>query len=233
MDVSCVRTRLVPMFNIRILGYLTLINFIVQPVFAGELSATLGVTSDYVFRGVSLTDGPALQGSIDYTFENGFNIGTWSSNYDFDTATNQEVDLYIGYSRSLSKSNTLVAGASRYTFLDEHEVDYGEYHVGLSHENLDARIWYATDYGGSTSDAQYYELGFNTSFLNDIALELRTGYSVFDAALDIEDYTDLSVAIRKSFYQFDTELKFTDTDQDQYGDRDEARLIVSISTTFQ
>lgn len=168
-----------------------------SPLQAGDLSTTLSLTSDYVFRGVSLTDGPALQGSVDYAFDNGFYIGSWTSNYDYDSAAGRELDFYLGYSLPLSNDFTLSASASRYTFFDEHEIDYNEYKAGLSRGALDAKAWYAIDYGGSNSDAQYFEVGVNSTLPMDISLEVRAGHSVFDSQIGINDYSDFMIAAKK------------------------------------
>ena len=200
---------------------------------ANDLSATLTLTSDYVFRGISLTDGPALQGSIDYAFDNGFNIGSWTSNYDYDSPADQELDYYMTYSRGLNNDITLSAGASRYTFFHEHEIDYNEYQLGLSHGPLDVKAWYATDYNGLNGDAQYYEFGFNSELPMDVSLELRVGHSVFDTKIGINDYTDFLLSAKKTFGRFDSEIRLTDTDENQFGDREDFRILVSVSTTFQ
>jgi uncharacterized protein (TIGR02001 family) len=202
-------------------------------LYANDLSATLSLTSDYVFRGVSLTDGPALQGSIDYAFDNGFYIGSWTSNYDYDSATDRELDYYLGYSRLLSDDITLSASASRYTYFDEHEIDYNEYQLGLSRGALDAKAWYAIDYGGSGGDAQYFEVGFNSALPMDVSLELRAGHSIFDSQIGINDYSDLVISAKKTFGRFNSEIRLTDTDGNQFGDREDTRVFVSVSTTFQ
>lgn len=47
---------------------------------ASPLSFNVGVTSDYLFRGVSQTHGrPAIQGGIDYLHGSGFYVGAWAS----------------------------------------------------------------------------------------------------------------------------------------------------------
>lgn len=53
------------------------------------LTGNLAVTSNYVFRGLTQTDGkPAVQGGIDLTFTNGFYLGTWLSNISWYTDQN-------------------------------------------------------------------------------------------------------------------------------------------------
>jgi uncharacterized protein (TIGR02001 family) len=53
------------------------------------VTGNLAVTSNYVFRGLTQTDGkPALQGGIDLTFTSGFYLGTWMSNISWYTDQN-------------------------------------------------------------------------------------------------------------------------------------------------
>jgi len=64
------------------------------------LSANLGVQSNYYFRGITQTnDGAAVSGGIDYNHDSGFYVGTWLSNVDFNSSSNEsvEVDGYAGY----------------------------------------------------------------------------------------------------------------------------------------
>jgi uncharacterized protein (TIGR02001 family) len=66
----------------------------VSPAPTPEHSVTgnLGVVSQYVFRGLSQTDGkPAVQGGIDYVHSSGFYLGTWLSNISWFTDQNAGV----------------------------------------------------------------------------------------------------------------------------------------------
>lgn len=61
-----------------------------------DLSATIGGTSDYIFRGVSQTgEQPAFQASVDLTYGI-FYAGIWGSNTDLGANDNAELDLYAG-----------------------------------------------------------------------------------------------------------------------------------------
>ena len=53
-----------------------------EPAPPYTLTFNLGLYSEYMFRGVSLSDGPALQGGIDLGHSSGFYVGTWWSNID-------------------------------------------------------------------------------------------------------------------------------------------------------
>jgi uncharacterized protein (TIGR02001 family) len=53
------------------------------------VTGNLAITSNYVFRGLTQTDGqPAVQGGIDLAFTNGFYLGTWMSNISWFTDQN-------------------------------------------------------------------------------------------------------------------------------------------------
>lgn len=53
-----------------------------EPAPPYTLSYNLGLYSHYMFRGVEYSDGPALQGGIDWAHSSGFYLGTWASNLD-------------------------------------------------------------------------------------------------------------------------------------------------------
>lgn len=59
------------------------------PAPAPALTANIGLVSDYVFRGLTQTNGkPAIQGGFDYTHSSGFYVGTWLSNISWFTDQN-------------------------------------------------------------------------------------------------------------------------------------------------
>lgn len=62
-----------------------------------NISANIGVVSNYMWRGVTQTqDGAAVQGGLDFTHESGFYMGTWASNVDFnDEGAPQEVIIPV------------------------------------------------------------------------------------------------------------------------------------------
>ena len=74
-----------------------------------SLSGNMGIYSQYVFRGVSQTDGkPALQGGFDYSHSSGLYAGTWMSNVSwlrdagaYQGGASLEMDFYGGYKGSI------------------------------------------------------------------------------------------------------------------------------------
>lgn len=112
------------------------------PLAAANFSSTLAFTTNYMFRGISNADGPAVQGSMDYTY-NGFFAGAWGSNTEFSDA-NFEIDFYGGYRFSYTGLDFTLQGLYyMYPGEDESgsegfdpigvEADYGELNLGVSH----------------------------------------------------------------------------------------------------
>jgi uncharacterized protein (TIGR02001 family) len=93
-----------------------------EPASPHTLTANIGLTSNYVFRGISQTAGePAIQGGFDYTHASGLYLGTWGSNVSWltgfqgYTSGSMELDLYGGYRNTIGPVSYDV-GAIRYMY---------------------------------------------------------------------------------------------------------------------
>ncbi len=118
---------------------------------AGDLSANISVTNNYVWRGLTQTSNEtALQGGIDYAWDNGFYVGTWLSNVSYEqddvaaldaTATDEEVaaaqeavqdafsyehDLYFGFAGEFGGGVSYDIGYLYYNYDSQAEFDFGE-----------------------------------------------------------------------------------------------------------
>lgn len=91
-----------------------------------EISANIGVVSDYRFRGISLSGrDPAIQGGIDVTTASGFFVGTWASNVANTGGSHMELDLYGGYAGSAGGLD-YSAKVLGYVYPGGHGVNYVE-----------------------------------------------------------------------------------------------------------
>jgi len=77
---------------------LLLLTMVSLPTFA-SVSANVSFASDYIWRGMTQSDGPAVQGGFDYASDGGFYAGLWGSNvnFNYDPGAGSELDLYFGY----------------------------------------------------------------------------------------------------------------------------------------
>lgn len=132
-------------------------------VAVAEVSMTVGMVSDYVYRGTAL--GPAgAYGSIDYA-SGGFYAGIWAISDTYSTAGDSsiEYDLYLGY-------DTEVAGVGVSVGYVAYEYTYGdgaedEYTLGLSYGPVsvgyaDGELADGTDYDYTTLSADVGAFSF-------------------------------------------------------------------------
>jgi len=86
------------------------------------VTGSLGGTSDFVFRGLSLTRGkPAAQGSIDVEFPKEFYIGAFAATCDPNPGPSPplELDVWAGRYWRMSKDFSGDLRVSQYTYLDD------------------------------------------------------------------------------------------------------------------
>lgn len=176
------------------------------PVFAQAASPNtyswnLGLTSNYIFRGISQTGGkPAVQGGFDYGHESGLYAGTWLSNIswleDFGTYSRSslEWDFYGGFKRNIGSSdfyfdvgtiyyyypgskNTSVRGSAPPAQV--YSANTWELYGGLGWKFLGVKYSYAlTDYFGAQPTGQKTDGTWYLDFFANYAIP-NTGFAVF------------------------------------------------------
>jgi uncharacterized protein (TIGR02001 family) len=214
---------------------------------AGEFSSTITATTDYDFRGVSLSaKDPALQVSLDWAADSGFYVGAWASNIDSgpDVDGDLELDLYGGFSGETAGGLGWDVGLVWYLYPDssasatkEKIADYPEIYAGISYGPFELKQWYSNDLFGADVDGLYTEANASFELPAGFTLGLHLGYNYGDA-FDGFEYLDYSVAVGYTLGNFDLELKYTGTDlsgQDKITDdvfNTEGRVIFSVSTTL-
>jgi uncharacterized protein (TIGR02001 family) len=83
-----------------------------------SISGNVALTSDYRFRGISLSAGDfALQGGIDLVHESGVYVGAWASSIQGGTPYGEvELDIYAGWSGMVAEGVTVDAGLLYYIY---------------------------------------------------------------------------------------------------------------------
>lgn len=107
-----------------------------EPAGPVTVSGSVGLVSDYRFRGVSQTDkGMAIQGGITATHESGIYVGTWASNlagWGQFGGSNMELDVFGGYAIPLGGA-TLDVGLTWYMYPSgSDKTDFAEPYVKVS-----------------------------------------------------------------------------------------------------
>ena len=122
-----------------------LVSMLAIPSFAA-VSANVSFASDYVWRGMTQSDGPAIQGGFDFEAESGFYAGIWGSNVNFNDGAGSELDYYAGYGFSLGDVGVDI-GAPDYT-----EFSYAFGPVSVAYGEYD-------DYGDNTTVSYGFTCG--------------------------------------------------------------------------
>ena len=160
--------------------------------FAG-VSANVSFTTDYIWRGMTQSDGPAVQGGFDYEADSGFYAGFWGSNVNFNNGNGQELDYYAGYGFSLGDVGVDV-GYITYDYPDsDPDLKFEEIYLGFSFGDLgltyasgqdEAPDYIEVSYGigpVSISYGDYDEYGENTLISYGFACgSYECGISLYD-----------------------------------------------------
>lgn len=201
---------------------------VAAPAFAGA-TGNVGVFSDYVFRGITQTGGPAVQGGLDYSTDVGLYAGTWISNVDFGTAATYETDVYGGYAGKAGDFGYDV-GAIYYYYRGDNPTNTVEYYAGGSFNIVSAKFYY-TPNAFSSGDSAMYVTGSAAFPLSDsLTLTPQVGYSFgdyFDSTKEILDYSLTLAKALEGGFTFSFGLTGTDRD----GTTDET-LVVGLKKSF-
>lgn len=192
---------------------------------AAEVSFSGNVTlaTDYIFRGISQTDGPAIQGGFDVEFSNGLYAGIWASNLDFGDDADIEVDYYAGYAGAFNEKFGYDIGLIYYSYPSSDAASAGDYDYveiagSLSYDfgvvSTTFGLNYSDDYYAGSGSSTFAYVGADMPLANDFALNFNFGSQSIDdtAAFGTPDYNVWNFGASKSVGGFDFALVYTDTD---------------------
>ena len=101
---------------------------------AVEISSNVGLSSDYIWRGMTQTTGDiAVNGGFDLSTDNGFYFGTWASNAGGKDANySMELDIYIGFSGEMAENMTYDVGYISVIYPGQDSADFEEAYIGFN-----------------------------------------------------------------------------------------------------
>lgn len=208
----------------RLLCYLIIAVFVGSLPLFGQWSFQATATSDYVWRGFSLSDEqPALQGGAEYFHKWGLFAGAWASNVDIDDDANLEGLAYVGYVRPVWKFD-LEVGLNVYAFDGDQDRDFSEAYVGGSYRALTVKGYYDFE-----RENLYGEVALSFDLGSKWFMNMQGGYTDNDNGFSYEDYR---IGFGKTvWWDLDIELAYVDTDIDDL-EVAEARAVLSVTKTW-
>lgn len=192
----------------------------------GALTGNVGLTSNYIFRGISNSDDHvALQGGLDYAHDTGFFLGTWASSVDFNDGPGNEAqiewDLYGGYAKTWN-GVTFNGKFLYYLYPGVHGArarayDYWELQGTVSGElagfSLAANIAWANDFYGASGDGIYIQGNVSYPFAQYFAIEGHIGHQSIDdnTRFGAPSYADWSLGVSATYQGLKLGVYYIDT----------------------
>lgn len=187
-----------------------MLGIVSLPTFAA-VSANVSFTTDYIWRGMTQSDAPAIQGGFDYAADNGFYAGIWGSNVNFNNGAGSELDYYFGYATEVGSVGVDV-GYISYEYIDSTpDATFDETYLGLSFGDLGVSFAFG--------DYDYTEVS----------------YALGDVSFSYGDYdgygSNFLISYGFSCGSYDCGLAYSDFSDDGYG-ADEDALVFSVSASL-
>jgi len=209
-------------------GLLMAGTMLATPALAADIEGNIGVTTDYIWRGMTQNDGgTSASGGLDVSFDSGMYIGTWvgdTAGTDYGT---QEVDYYIGYAGE-SGSISYDVGYLMYTYPSSQataDVDFSEVYFTVGTGPVSLSYYYLADAeGADAGDSEYISLDYETSLSDDWGLALHYGDYTGDFS---SEASDISITVSKG----DFALSLVTTDG-LTGVDDDMRFVASWGIGF-
>lgn len=142
-------------------AYALSLAWLLAPAAQAQLSGSAGLLSNYLYRGISLSDGkPAARLALNYDGASGWYAGGQAVNGQLAVEQHRSAQWtgYAGYAQRLPSGLAWEAGMTAYAFPHHSNWSYRELYVGLSGETLSGRLHYSPDYLGLGERTLYGEL---------------------------------------------------------------------------
>ena len=178
------------------------------------LSANVGATSNYLWRGLEQTKGnSAISGGIDYSATSGFYIGTWVSNADWSDGMSYELDIYGGFAGA-ADSFAYDIGFVHYVYPDSSDdVDFTEINASISVGIFTfGYAVLANAEGADFGDDSYLSVDAEFDVTSEVGLAFHLGKGTDDFYAG-EAFIDYGASINKNGFTFGiskTDLKDDD-----------------------
>lgn len=208
-------------------------------------TGTVTGTTDYMFRGISQTDGHGtVQGSLEWNHTSGIFLGVWASGLDFpaDPDAEVEIDFYGGYKHAITDKTTATLKFIYYHYPDAFfdESNYFEAMVGLSHNydwiSVSASAFYSPDYFFESGDGVFLTAGASIPATSWISVSGNVGYQWIDEnpTFGTPDYLtwDFGVTLTYEFATLDVRWIDTDLEENEcFGTTDlcDGRIVATLS----
>ena len=203
------------------------------------VTANIGFTTDYIFRGIAQTShNPAIQGGIDYAHSSGLYAGVWGSNVSWIAdsgavatgSVTMELDTYFGFRNSFADDFSYDVGFIRYNYLGKYtpvagfaKADTDEIYGAIGYKWLTAKYSYGLGQFltvPGASGTSYFELNANVPVADTgITVGAHVGKQTYKGASAAASaaaglsptYSDYKLSASKDLSGYVVSLAYTST----------------------
>jgi uncharacterized protein (TIGR02001 family) len=196
---------------------------------AAEISANVGATTDYIWRGNTQASGDvSFSGGLDIDFGNGFAAGTWvgslGGNRDVDDdSANYEADLYASYSTEVSGLGLELGYISyMYPGAADSTLDFADVYVSAALGSASVSYYVlasAEDTDVDADEGTYVSVDYELALNEELTLALHYGMEDYKNS---ESDEDTSISLSKG------DMTFTVSSDEG----DDTRAIISWGQSF-
>ena len=167
-----------------------------------ETSTNIGLSSDYLWRGISQSNShAAISAGIDYKNNNSFYLGSWISSLD---KGNYELDVYSGFAFEINDIAYDIGVISyQYPKINDYfsevyiNADFGLFNTAVAY-TIDSKDNETAEF---SSGDLYLSLVKNFKLAKELELNLLLGHYAFKHG-NGDDYNHLNISIRKDNFAF-------------------------------
>ena len=189
-----------------------------------SLSGNVGLTSDYIWRGMTQNDGDtSVNVGLDADLGNGFYVGTWAATVDMTAASpgaTLEHDYYGGYTFELGGIGVDI-GAIQVIYNGTSDIDFSENYIALS---LPMNVGFHYSEGDELGD--YSEISWGM----DVGVgSFAIAYGDMDSSnAGLDGGTNTTFGYSMAAGDFTVDLSYSDFSADA-ADSDQDALVLTIS----
>ncbi|OXE36073.1 MAG: hypothetical protein CGW95_09975 [Phenylobacterium zucineum] len=200
------------------------------------VSFNIGAASDYMFRGVSQTDGQGqVFGGVDVAMGQAY-AGTWVSNVDFNNGTNMEYDFYAGYKPQVGPV-AFDLGVIYYGYANKPsgpDEAYWEAKVAgsvpVGKGTVGAAVYYSPEFPFKAGQATYYEINASAPLTEKASVSGAIGHQ---SVVGPADYNTWNLGVGYALTpKLGVDLRYWDTSEHGFGKIYNSRVALSLKATF-
>ena len=221
---------------------LLILQICASSAMASELSGVVTLTSEYIYRGLEMSDGdPALQLGLDYEHDTGLFVGIWTSMIDLSTPMGEreiELDYYAGFHYTSQAPLTAMVTVLRYSYpgrIGTHSYDHNEVLFGATwRERYSIELAYTSNLYGLDRIGRHWELRTEWPVANAWVIGAALGGNDL-ADVGASRYLHWDIGASARFSRLTVDLRWYDNEKpDGFAAQVSAnsQLVISVSAAF-